>query len=1306
MPLYAPFGNAIFGETLFGVPPSVSTYTSLTVLPPIGAQGAPSPYAYTGLQVDWQPAPLGQFSGQVLVRSAYGIPTSIYDGTVLVGQLPQATPQSYTSQYLDTGLKSGQFYYYALFVFSTALGQWVVSGTAQGLCLIDWGFGSTYQTWTPDWYLEQDATLATLAQPEGPLVRFFELIGFETDWIRSEIESLILLSNVDLISGALLPYLGANYGVEYEPVLGMTRSRVLVKNAVYLYKNKGTANGIAAAASAFSGYGAEVTIGKNLEIQLDDSAFDRSTGHWVSNNATATISTVSLASLNIPGAHTSYDAAVALPAVTGYLPNNNANVAVITAGKSGGAAVTSWTQVMPPTSPLGRVDACMVYDPTNSTSYLFGGVDSTGTIDNDVWAYTGTTWKNVTPVSPAAPGIRQGAGLAYDTNTGVAILFGGGNGSSALGDTWSWNGTVWTQLTPLNSPSARLDHVMVYDAANQTIVLFGGQSSPSSGTALSDTWIWNGTNWVQQSPATSPPALYGATACYSAATTAVILNGGQSSAGWQGATWSWNGTTWTQLSPGPAGGAVGPSPRIWASMVKDLATTSIILFGGYNGAGALNDTWQLVGSTWTQLTPATSPPARYLAAMAYDPGTTSIILNGGFGSALLADTWSWNGTTWTQLTPATSPPARYAHSLAFETGSTLLLFGGLTASAYLNDTWTWNGTTWAQQAAPLASPSLRYAAQAIWDVGHGYMILFGGVSTTSTFLGDTWKWDGAAWTLLAPAAHPTARAFGACAYNTSTSAPTILGGEGSSYFSDMWTWSGTNWVQVVPATLPTARGLGGMSVGAGSQELVLFGGINSSGTLLNDTWTYNGTTWAQQAPAISPTARDYHTMVYDSSLNAPVIYGGEPGGGAYELGDLWEWTGTNWSALNPPTIPPARAGHVAVWDTALTAMLVFGGTHTNTYLADTWLLNAGNASLALPLTLTTCTSLTAPYLGLPVTAGEQIVLSGYFRPYPAATPTTRSFYLQLDWYGANGVLLSSTTGSSFAESASTWVQASVAGTAPTGALTVGRSIYSTGTISGDLHLFDAEQVEINTAPTSWEPPRDIKVNLFPIRQNLVPNPAGLGGTFGWAISSPHTFASSQTQAIIWPATTTSGWILTAGSTSAITFSTTPSIPVNPGVAYTFSMYARPVSGTPRNVQVLVQWYTSLGAFISSTTSPSFLETSGAFIRPYVLSTAPATAATAVVQLVVLAPANAQQHYVAAALLEPQGYLRPYFDANFSPYTDYTFEGNPNQSVSDYYPNLLSNLTRLTTALVDYVPIGSTFSLVIGSAALANSSLVG
>lgn len=798
MPLYAPFGNAIYGETLYGLPP-VSTIAATFNIRPIG---------YDTLEVNWV-LPIGPYNEIVLVRSSFGIPISVYagDGLTLLDET-----SFFTSQYVDSGLKSGHFYYYSLFAFNTVLQEFVLAGFAQGLVISNWGFGETFESWTPDWYLEQDSALATDAQPDGPLVRYLNLLGYEMDWVRSEIESLFLLPNIELASGALLPAIGANYGVDFEPELGMTRTRVLVKNAVHLYKERGTNGGIASAASAFSGYGCEVTIGPNQEIQLDTAAFDQSIGWWVPGNASTVIT---------------FEAATKVPITPPYVLSN----------------------------------------------------------------------------------------LPH---------------------------SAWNPIVPLGNEIVT-DGYLPVDNANVGVATASGQ------------------------------------------------------------------------------------------------------------------------------------------------------------------------------------------------------------------------------------------------------ILF----------------------------------------------------------------------------------------------------------------------------------------------------------------------------------------------------------------------------------MTTCTPATAQTLGIPTDPGVIQVESIYIRPAQQTTPTLRAFTIQIDWYAGNGALISSTVGASITEISGQWVRAFVVGTAPTGAVTYGRTVKSTVSLSNDKHLFDALQCEINTqatpGPTPWQPPRDIQVNLLPIRQNLFKNPAGLSSLLEWSVTGG-TFVPANTMAtppaVAWPADVLSGFVITAvptvtatgqgapfgdifpgasfpggggfsGSGSVVTnVALAASIPVVAGESYTFSAYMQAaLTGEPVTYsvtyfdahgnllstaafsstiqQALTQglMYNSLsvpplpyaleagetfllnpnglnpqllqvsqaanvgdvvinvGQFTASDNYPfgtlfsfsfiSFVDTPGVWTRGAAINVvAPTGAVSALIQVVIPSPAAGEIHYFAAPLFEPVSALLPYFDANFSPSIDYWFEGSPNQSVSDYYPAYPAKLSRLIDVLPDYVPIGATFSLNMGAQAFA------
>jgi hypothetical protein len=68
------------------------------------------------------------------------------------------------------------------------------------------------------------------------------------------------------------------------------------------------------------------------------------------------------------------------------------------------------------------------------------------------------------------------------------------------------------------------------------------------------------------------------------------------------------------------------------------------------------------------------------------------VLFGGFAGSTnyLADTWAYDGTTWSLQSPATSPPARSGASMAYDAATgQMVLIGGLTNGGYLADTWTY-----------------------------------------------------------------------------------------------------------------------------------------------------------------------------------------------------------------------------------------------------------------------------------------------------------------------------------------------------------------------------------------------------------------------------------------------------------------------------------------------------------------------------------------------------------------------------------------------------------------------------------------
>jgi len=155
---------------------------------------------------------------------------------------------------------------------------------------------------------------------------------------------------------------------------------------------------------------------------------------------------------------------------------------------------------------------------------------------------------------------------------------------------------------------------------------------------------------------------------------------------------------------------------------------------------------------WAPLGPARLPAARSGAAMVYDQARRQVVQFGGLtdAGAGAATTWTWDGSRWTDRTPslATSPSARAQAEIAGDpVAGQVVLFGGVGGAGVLGDTWTWDGGAWTRRT-PATSPPARAAGVMAWDPGLSRVVLYGGRLAGGRDGADTWAWDGRDWTQL------------------------------------------------------------------------------------------------------------------------------------------------------------------------------------------------------------------------------------------------------------------------------------------------------------------------------------------------------------------------------------------------------------------------------------------------------------------------------------------------------------------------------------------------------------------------------
>jgi hypothetical protein len=287
----------------------------------------------------------------------------------------------------------------------------------------------------------------------------------------------------------------------------------------------------------------------------------------------------------------------------------------------------------------------MTFDPNVGGALMFGGGTPFNTAET--WTYDGTTWTQLAPAT--SPTARFGAQLAYDLNRGVSVLVGGWTSNLSIGtpsnQTWEFDGSTWTLAAPTVLAPNRYWHGLCHDMVRGRTVLYGGASSGLLG-ATNQTFEYDGTTWAQIATAANPGMLARPAMCYHLGIGKAVLFGGSNySVGGSGsnATWLYDGTNWTLV---PAGGSV-PAARTAATMVYDNVRGVCVLTGGMDdGGNYLNDTWQFDGTTWTQL-PTLAQASRDHCS-AYLPASRKVLKSGGHVAApnvLSNQTWEFGATT-------------------------------------------------------------------------------------------------------------------------------------------------------------------------------------------------------------------------------------------------------------------------------------------------------------------------------------------------------------------------------------------------------------------------------------------------------------------------------------------------------------------------------------------------------------------------------------------------------------------------------------------------------------------------------------
>jgi hypothetical protein len=277
-------------------------------------------------------------------------------------------------------------------------------------------------------------------------------------------------------------------------------------------------------------------------------------------------------------------------------------------------------------------------------------------------------------------------------------------------------------------------------------------------------------------------------------------------------------------------------------------------------------------------------------------GQFAYLFGGRDGTAVHGDTWRYDlaADTWSQLEPASSPPARFGHEAVWVEGVGLVVVAGQAGSAFFNDLWAYeperNG--WTELPANGAIPTPRYGTCAALGPD-GRLWISHGFTSEGTRFSDTRAYDFASgtWADETPSGpRPVERCLHGCWW-TENDELTLYAGQttGVAALDDLWTLHDGSWTRI-EAVLPPARNLYARARHDGGT--LVFGGQALDGTYLGDLWRFAD--GAPDAVALTPTGdgpsgRAGAELILDGARDRALLFGGRTADGA--LDDTWSLAG-------------------------------------------------------------------------------------------------------------------------------------------------------------------------------------------------------------------------------------------------------------------------------------------------------------------------------------------------------------------------------------------------------------------------------
>ncbi|MBN2362125.1 MAG: hypothetical protein JXR83_21920, partial [Deltaproteobacteria bacterium] len=592
------------------------------------------------------------------------------------------------------------------------------------------------------------------------------------------------------------------------------------------------------------------------------------------------------------------------------------------------------------------VGAASAFDPVRGVTVLFGGLNDTGCVTNDVWEFDGYEWRRAVPTDPEGDGnpspVSYGIAVAFDYVSKRVVM----RSDVVFGDddywVWFWDGKSWEGFDPEaanDGDPEPYDCWRVgpsYDPVNHRLLhlSYYYRNQPIT------TYEWTGASWhvvdVPDPEGDGAPRGLVAHAMSISRREIIAIAGYTASTV---STWRYDGNSWALL---PTAG--GPDPAFAGGVdpgfVYDAGRDVYVLVTGYDE----QQTWEFDGTTWRRRITTENPVAPVEIEdepwfMGYDPVRNVILRQGDEGYN------KWIERDWYPFSEVPEPPP-----------------GGRTA-------WPWLAHPDSGRIMEIAADGMRVLDEATWTVtpylepgpfattGYFHTFVFEGDGVSEARLVQTvagrvevWELDEGAWTRLSD---------------------NLLGAEAPAIDDLAWD--------------PVAQELITTDVSA-AKALQTWSWTEADGWSLVPTSDLEGDG--------EPVPRRWSSLFFNEERGAVMLYGGTgnyatPYWEAYS--DLWQWTGASWRQI--ATIdahldgdPQGRETVEVARHPDLRGLFVHGGWNADDYslCRESWLLV--DSSDMLPAVVLDFDLSAAELEGATLLAAELRVVAGGERSYDPLPP--------------------------------------------------------------------------------------------------------------------------------------------------------------------------------------------------------------------------------------------------------------------------------------------------------------------------------